>query len=642
VILQALHALADAENLVGDPDYEWKPVPWLVRVDAAGRLLGIQDTRTWPPVKEGSRRRPKPVAKTFLVPRQEKRAYAIVPYLLCDKAAYVFGVDPSKPDTPPRTGRTGKCFEAFKALVEACHADTGDEGVTAVLTLLNAVAEGTQPVDLPDDYGGSDLMAFVYDPDVDRLVSDRPAVRQWWKARRAADAGEPTHRCLVTGAACTPIDKHPGIKRMPGGARSGVALVGFNKSAFWSYGWRRNENAPVSREAAEACATALNRLLDPRPQNADGEALPVRHVRLPGDTVVCFWAPEAEEQGFLDALPSLVAADPEQVANLYHALWRGRMPDIDDASAFYAMTLSGAQGRATLRDWIQSTVSEVAEHLAQHFADLAIVRNTPKPRKGDLPPAVPLRTLLQSLAPRGKDDAVPAPLEAQLVRAVLTGTPYPLGLLQRVLERARAEVGADDWPALARRDARAALVKAVLNRRRRFQQGTLNTEVTEAMDPANTNPGYLLGQMLAVLERLQQEAINDVNASVVDRYFGAASATPKAVFVRLLRNARHHARKLRDDRQKAGLAFRLERLLDETAAHFGVDTESRTYPMKNAFPAYLDLEEQGLFILGYHHMRKWLWMNAEERTAWEEAHPHAPRAYHWKRSETAAEAPAEA
>jgi len=493
----------------------------------------------------------------------------------------------------------------------------------------------------PDEYKRGDLFTFVYAPDVDLLACQRPAVREWWREQRTERLGSEKARCLVTGQPCTPTTKHPKLKNVPQrGGQGEIALLSFNKSAFWSYGWEEHQNAPVSRKAAEACATALNRLLDPRPQNAKGEALPVRHVRLSGNTVVCFWAPEAKEQGFLDALPDLFAADPGQVANLYHALWRGRMPDLKDPSAFYAMTLSGAQGRATLRDWLESTVSEVAGHLAQHFEDLAIVR--PKPKQHDLPPAIPLRTLLQSLAPQGKDDAIPAPLAAQVVRAALTGTPYPLSLLQRALERARAEAGADDWLARARRDARAALIKAVLNRRRRFEQGTLDMEVTEAMDPTNTNPGYLLGQMLAVLERLQQEAINDVNASVVDRYFGAASATPKAVFVRLLRNARHHARKLRDDRQKGGLAFRLERLLDETAAHFGVDTKSSTYPMQNAFPAYLDLEQQGLFILGYHHMRKWLWMNAEERADWKEAHPDAPRAYHWKRSETAAEAPAEA
>ena len=142
------------------------------------------------------------------------------------------------------------------------------------------------------------------------------------------------------------------------------------------------------------------------------------------------------------------------------------------------------------------------------------------------------------------------------------------------------------------------------------------------MDPNNTSEGYTLGRLMATLERIQQEALNDVNASVVDRYFGAASATPNVVFVRLLKNARHHVRKAQDAPDKGGLIFLLDKLVDEMADRFD--------PNANGFPSYLPLEQQGLFVLGYHQMRKWLWMTNEERNEWEKAHPTAPRAYVWK------------
>jgi CRISPR-associated protein Csd1 len=176
--------------------------------------------------------------------------------------------------------------------------------------------------------------------------------------------------------------------------------------------------------------------------------------------------------------------------------------------------------------------------------------------------------------------------------------------LQRAIERTRAEIGKSDWADLERRDARAALLKAVLNRRHRHSPADLK-EVTAMLDPTNTNPGYLLGRLMAVLERLQQVAINDVNASVIDRYFGSASATPKAVFTRLLKNARHHARKAKDDERTAGTARWLDRLLDEIASSFDAK--------HGGFPAYLALEQQGLFVLGYHHQRHWLWLSKEER-----------------------------
>ena len=110
---------------------------------------------------------------------------------------------------------------------------------------------------------------------------------------------------------------------------------------------------------------------------------------------------------------------------------------------------------------------------------------------------------------------------------------------------------------------------------------------------------------MAVIERLQQVALGDVNASVTDRYFAAASASPRAVFTRLLKSARHHARKAKDDDKTTGTARWLDSQLDEIASRFD--------PTHNGFPAYLDLEQQGLFVLGYHQQRHWLWLSKDAR-----------------------------
>ena len=128
------------------------------------------------------------------------------------------------------------------------------------------------------------------------------------------------------------------------------------------------------------------------------------------------------------------------------------------------------------------------------------------------------------------------------------------------------------------------------------------------MDPTNTNPGYLLGRLMAVIERLQQLAQPDIKATVVDRYFAGASAAPRAVFVRLLKGARHHAKKAKDEPQTRGTAQWLDRELDQIAFPFN--------PKQNGFPAYLSVEDQGLFVLGYHHQRHVLWMSKEQRASW--------------------------
>src|SRR5690606_11093694 len=106
------------------------------------------------------------------------------------------------------------------------------------------------------------------------------------------------------------------------------------------------------------------------------------------------------------------------------------------------------------------------------------------------------------------------------------------------------------------------IIKAVLNRRHGLQPTANSTEVHEEMDPHNSNPGYILGCLMAVLERLQQEALGDVNASVIDKYFAGASAAPRVTFDRLVKNARHHAKKGKEG-DNPGIVMRLEKLIDE-------------------------------------------------------------------------------
>ena len=286
------------------------------------------------------------------------------------------------------------------------------------------------------------------------------------------------------------------------------------------------------------------------------------------------------------------------------------------------------QGRAIVRDWFESTVANVARNLSAHFKHLDIVRNAPKPKEHELPPQFPLTMLLKSLAPQGDSERIPPPLDrSNLLKQHCT-------VLLPVLApstRRRASTGGDwqpgednDWTDLDRRDARAALTEGGAESPEAVLPETTHyKEVQRDMDPTNLSEGYTLGRLMAVLERIQQEAIGDVNASVVDRYFSGASATPKTVFVRLLKNARHHVTKAKDDDAKAGFVFRLDKLIDELASRFD--------PKSNGFPAHLDLEQQGLFVLGYHQMRKWLWMSREERSEWEKAHAEAPREYLWSR-----------
>ena len=107
------------------------------------------------------------------------------------------------------------------------------------------------------------------------------------------------------------------------------------------------------------------------------------------------------------------------------------------------------------------------------------------------------------------------------------------------------------------------------------------------LDSTNANPAYLLGRLFATLEKIQEEASPGLNATIRDRYYGAASSTPVAVFTTLLRLHNHHLGKL-----SKGRAVQMERRVGEIMG--GLDD----------FPRILALPDQGRFALGYYHQRQ--------------------------------------
>lgn len=115
-----------------------------------------------------------------------------------------------------------------------------------------------------------------------------------------------------------------------------------------------------------------------------------------------------------------------------------------------------------------------------------------------------------------------------------------------------------------------------------------------SLDPHSTHPGYLLGRLFAEIENAQSSAIPNANATVGDRYYGAASATPASVFPLLLRNVRNHLAKLRkgSDKEQA-IAGAISRSMREI-----VDG------LNDHFPKSLKIEDQGRFAIGYYHQKQ--------------------------------------
>lgn len=571
MILQELVRYYDRKALDPDPaqrlpsrGLEDKEIPFIIELTENGGVSQLRDTRSL----DGKKLR----AQSFLVPLGEKKTSGVKANLLWDSAVYVIGVArerKGKSDiTPPQAYRA-----RIEALPDAVKADAGIRAVLAALdrddwSMLRAnplwqEIEETNPV-----------MTFQIVGDRE-LVCQRPAVVGVASSVNPADDA-PMGLCLVDGRTL-PIQRlHASIKGVWGAQSSGANIVSFNARAFESYGKteRQGENAPVGQRAAFAYTTALNYLL----------AKDSRHRVQIGDASTVFWADSPSRFDGEFTLADFFGESKNDsdrgvraVQALFESLTSGKLPVGERNVEFFVLGLAPNAARISVRFWLCAPLVELAPRIAQHFTDLRVVR-----RFDSDPPTPSLFRLLSSLALQGKLDNVPPRLAGEWMRAILEGLPYPALLLNAAVNRCKAE---QDVTYL-----RAAVLKAWLNRDHRRQHFDLpadHSHFKETLDMEHPDVPYRLGRLFAVLERIQQQAMPGINATIRDRYYGAASTTPVAVFTTLLRLKNAHLKKLAD-----GPCAYFERLIGEVVE-----------PMTD-FPRQLTLPEQGRFALGYYHQRQ--------------------------------------
>ena len=265
-------------------------------------------------------------------------------------------------------------------------------------------------------------------------------------------------------------------------------------------------------------------------------------------------------------------------------------PRLNASTRIYLLGLAPNASRISIRFWYVDTLGALVRNMAWHVHDMRL-----EPSPWNVMPA--LWRLVLATAPsrdgRAKAEDVPPQLAGDLMRAILGGTRYPGSLLATVLMRMRTDGDLSG--------VRVAICKAFLERQRRFNCNS-NEEVPVSLDKESTSPGYRLGRLFAVLESVQRAALGgQVNATIRDRYYGAASATPASVFPVLLRNTQNHLGKLRKD--KPGFAFNLEKDIAEIVGG-----------LSEHFPRSLRIEAQGQFAIGYYHQSQSRFRKAADDT----------------------------
>ncbi|PJK15529.1 type I-C CRISPR-associated protein Cas8c/Csd1 [Lysobacteraceae bacterium NML07-0707] len=566
--------LATENDVAGNPKvppygFSEEKIGWVLVLDADGLLVDVVPHLT-------DEKKPQP--RLMSVPRPEKRTSGVKPNFLWDKTAYALGVEANKDkatakEQPFRPSE--KTFAAFRELHLQALKDTQDDGLLALRRFLERwqPEQFAHPPCLPEMLDAN----VVFRLDGTRgYIHQREAAQALWAGRLKNDEAE-QGLCLISGESAPIARLHPAIKGVFGGQSSGGSIISFNKESFTSFGKEQGANAPVSEVSAFAYTTALNYLL----RRENGHCLTI------GDASTVFWAeadtPEqaaAAEACFADmADPPDDEQENKKIFNILAQVAKGRplqeaAPELSPDTRFYILGLAPNASRISIRFWLDTTFGKLAEHLAQHWQDLAL-----EPRAWKTPPSI-WRLLVQT-APLGKSENISPVLAGELTRAVIGGTPYPMSLLSQLIARIRAD---GDVGGL-----RVAMIKAVLQRR--FRKGLIKEEIPMSLDTESHNTAYLLGRLFAVLERIQNQALGDLNAGIADRYYGSASAVPFSVFPRLLSGAKHHLSRLRKD--KAGMAVNLDKDLGGIIAG-----------LPETFPRHLSMEEQGRFAIGYYHQKQ--------------------------------------
>jgi CRISPR-associated protein Csd1 len=580
MILQSLNAYyrrkcdsADPAERLPEFGIEQKDIPFLLEIAPDGTLVQLVDTRA-------TDARGKKLAQSLRVPQGVKKTSGVAANLLWDTVEYVLGIDTrGKPD------RVVEQHAQFVARIEALPDSAQEDiGVKAVRNFyrqftpsqLEAQATWSQALET------NAVLSFRLHGDIN-LVCQRPAVVQA-VLNSAGDANARRAMCLVSGMEAPVQQLHTAIKGVWGAQSSGANIVSFNARAFESYGKteRQGENAPVGQAAAVAYTTALNHLL----RRDSPQRIQV------GDASTVFWADQASD--LESAIPDIFGDPPKDdpdrnaqaVQALFAAIRSGQYGAAADANRFHILGLSPNAARISVRLYHCLPLAEMGGRIAQHFKDLELVRGPYDPQYPSLKRLLQAVCLATATQPQGDIERVPPNLGGAIVDAVFAGpdVPYPSLWLNAAVGRCRAEQSVNYF--------RAAAIKACLTRQiRRANSSPSNLspekEFFPMLDPTNPSPAYRMGRLFATLEKIQEEASPGINATIRDRYYGAASSTPVAVFTTLLRLKNAHLKKLATVR---GVWF--EKLLADILGEVA------------DFPRQLPLPDQGRFALGYYHQRQ--------------------------------------
>ena len=517
------------------------------------------------------------------VPEMVTRSSGVAANFLCDNSKYLLGIDK---EVRQENKRVIECFQAAKEKHLAILDEIPGEAALAVRRFFETwnpacACENQEIKDKWEDITDGGNLVFCMEG---RYVQEDENIQKAWE-RYLGEGGQKNiteGMCLVTGVKAEIARIHKTIKGVPGAQSSGAALVSFNASAFESYGKEQSYNAPVGKYAEFAYTTALNYLLAQK-----------KYTVQIGDAMVVFWAENGKQEyqkAFWECAEP--ARDNQDVIRDLFARIRERKPvymedvELNSEQNCYVLGLAPNAARLSVRFFYQNSFGKIIENISSHYERMAMVK-----------PAWEMRDYLgvkdmldETVNQNAKDKKPVSSMAAMVFQGILSGSRYPNSLYTHTLIRIQAEQGKVTW-------GRAGIIKAYLMKNCQWEEG----EVYMGLNEESKDTAYVLGRLFSVLESIQMDANPGIKATIRDRYFNSACATPAAIFPILIKLKNSHIKKL--EREKESSKIYYERLLTKIMGKITIED----------YPKRLSLEQQGRFILGYYHQMQKRYEKKEEK-----------------------------
>lgn len=615
MILQALTRYYDIlshdpESDIAPPGYSAIGISFALNVSVTGELLDVFPL--FEQVQRGKKMEDRP--RRMIVPEQVKRAVNILANYLWDNCVYVLGLSDKEAKDPEYAI---KRFEAFRQWNIEMLGKVNNPASKAVSTFLDNYdpAKGREHPKIATHLetilkGGNLVLMFN-----GGFVHEDTAIRQAWELHKSSSDAV-LGQCLITGEIAPIARLHPGFSGIRGATATGASLISFNERSYESYNRFKGQglNSPVSEKATFAYATTLKYLLSSTNENKKFTI---------GDTTIVYWA-ESEKKEYAKAFmglcePEIVEVEApaeeesipvrdkkaekrlkkvaEKVRRVQALDVKHLLEGLDDNPRFYVLGLAPNAARVSVRFFHSDLFDKIVEKIMKHYEDLKIVKEF-----DDQHTYLTIQDILKETISKKASDPQASPLLAGSVfRAILGNTPYPAALYNAIINRIRADQ--DDPKKFIKKInyERAAIIKAYLIRKYRNQpQNSIQEVLVMSLNEQSIVPAYVLGRLFAVLEKVQKEAIPDLNATIKDRYFTSACASPKTVFPLLLRLSQHHI-------SKAEFGYASDNRIEKIMNLLDVE--------KNPFPSHLTLDEQGVFVLGYYHQRTAFYVKNSDNAA---------------------------